>query len=149
MGPGDMRFRNLTSSALPGGDPLRRESLRRAPKLIAFTLMLLGAVLLLWAATGLAKEKKPQTRTVIGVVTDDAENPIEGAAVELADRQTGKVLDIYSQDGGHYQYTDLRFDHDYTVKATYQGASSEVRQASSLDTRTPLVLNLTIPKPNK
>jgi hypothetical protein len=83
------------------------------------------------------------------VVIDDAENAIQGASVELTDRQTGKVLEIYSQDGGHYQYADLRFDHDYTVKATYQGLSSEVRQASSLDTRTPLVLNLTIPKPNK
>jgi hypothetical protein len=112
-------------------------------------LILLGGVLILGAAIGLAKEKKPPTRTVLGVVIDDAENAIQGASVELTDRQTGKVLEIYSQDGGHYQYADLRFDHDYTVKATYQGLSSEVRQASSLDTRTPLVLNLTIPKPNK
>jgi multidrug efflux pump subunit AcrA (membrane-fusion protein) len=144
-----MSFRNLKSSALPGGNPVRHESLRPAPKLTALTLILLGGVLILGAAIGLAKEKKPPTRTVLGVVIDDAENAIQGASVELTDRQTGKVLEIYSQDGGHYQYADLRFDHDYTVKATYQGLSSEVRQASSLDTRTPLVLNLTIPKPNK
>ena len=77
---------------------------------------------------------------------DEAENPIQGATVELTDLQTGKVLDIYSQEGGQYQFTDLRFDHDYTVKATYKGSSSEVRQVSSFDTRSRLVLNLTILK---
>jgi hypothetical protein len=105
--------------------------------------------LLLGAVTAWAKEKKPQTRTVTGVVADEADNPIQGAAVELTDLQTGKVLDIYSQDGGQYQFADLRFDHDYTVKATYKGSSSEVRRVSMLETRTPLVLNLTIPKPKK
>jgi hypothetical protein len=149
MGLGDMNFRNLTSSASPDGKPGRGESPRRAPKLTALTLMLLGGVLLLGAVTGLAKEKKPQTRTVSGVVIDEAENFIQGATVELTDRQTGKVLDIYSQEGGRYQFTDLRFDHDYTVKATYKGSSSEVRQVSSLDMRTRPVINLTLLKPQK
>ena len=80
-----------------------------------------GRVLLLGAGTGLAKDKTPTTRTVSGVVMDEAENPIQGAMIELTDLQTKKVLDIYSQEGGQYQFTDLRFDHDYTVKATYKG----------------------------
>ena len=105
--------------------------------------MLLGAV----GRTGEGQE--PTSRTVSGVVIDEAENPIQGAMIELTDLQTKKVLDIYSQEGGQYQFTDLRFDHDYTVKATYKGSSSEVRQVSSIDTRWHLVLNLTIPKPNK
>jgi len=67
--------------------------------------------------------------------------------VELVDAQTGKVLDIYSQEGGAYQFTDLSFDHDYTVKATFKGSSSEVRHVSSVDLRARLVLNLTIPEP--
>jgi hypothetical protein len=105
---------------------------------------------MLWGAvTGLAKEKKPQTRTVRGVTMDEAENLIQGAAVELTDLQTKKVLDIYSLEGGQYQFTDLRFDHDYTVQATYKNSSSEVRQVSSLDTRTPLVVNLIIHKMHK
>ena len=61
---------------------------------------------------------------------DEAENTIQGATIELTDIQTGKVLDIYSQEGGQYQLSDLRFDHDYTVKATYKGLSSEVRRIS-------------------
>ena len=149
MGPGDMSFRPLTSHASADASPVRWKVPPRARKLTALTLMLLGGVLLLGAVTASAKEKKPQTRTVRGVVADDADNPIPGAAIELTDLQTSKVLDIYSQDGGQYQFTDLRFDHDYTIKAIYKGASSEVRQVSSLDTRTPFVLNLVIPKSKK
>jgi hypothetical protein len=144
-----MSFRNLTSSASPGSNPVRRESHRRAPKLTALTLMLLGGVWLLGAVTGLAKDKTPKTKTVSGVVMDEAENFIEGATVELKDLQTRKVLDIYSQEGGRYQFTDLRFDHDYTVNAMYKGSSSELRQVSSIDTRARPVLNLTIPKATK
>lgn len=143
-----MRFRSLTSSAPPDGNPVKRESQRPAPELIALTLLLLGGVLLLGAVTGLAKEKKPQSKTVSGVVMDEADNFIQGATVELTDVQTRKVLDIYSQEGGQYQFTNLRLDHDYTVRAMYKNSSSQVRQVSSLDTRTHPVLNLTLYKPN-
>jgi len=144
-----MSFRNLTSSILPGGNPFRRRSLRRAQKLAALTLMLLGGILLSGALAGWGKDKRPTSRTVSGVVMDETENFIQGAIVELTDLQTKKVLDIYSQKGGQYQFTDLRFDHDYTVQATYNGLSSDVRQVSSIDTRWTLVLNLTLLKPTK
>jgi hypothetical protein len=149
MGLGDMNGGNLDRNALPGGSLVRGETRRRAPKLTAFTLLLLGGVLLWGTVPGLAKEKKPQSKTVSGVVMDEAENFIQGAMVELTDLQTQKVLDIYSQEGGQYQFTDLRLDHDYTVKATYKALSSEARQVSSFDTRTRPVLNLTLHKPNK
>ncbi len=128
---------------------MRGPSHRSAPKLTALTLTLLGGVLLLGASAGLAKDKVPTSRTVSGVVMDEAENFIQGAMIELTDLQTKKVLDIYSQEGGQYQFTDLRFDHDYTIKATYKGSSSELRQISSFDTRWHMVLNLTLLKPNK
>ena len=139
-----MSFRNLTSSASPGGSPLRRKFSRPASGLTALTFLFLAGILLGAIVSGLAKEKKPQTRTVRGVTMDEAGNPIQGAAIELTDVQTKKVLDVYSQEGGQYQFTDLRFDHDYTVQATYKNSSSEVRQISSLDTRTPLEINLTL-----
>lgn len=111
--------------------------------------MLMGGVLFLGVVSGLAKDKTPTTRIVSGVVLDDAENTIKGATVELTDTQTGKVLDMYSQEGGQYQYTGLRFDHDYTIKATFKNSSSEVRRISMFETRWHLVLNLTIPKTAK
>ena len=147
MGLGDMSFRNLKSSVTSCENPAREDSGRRARKLTVITI-LCGA-LLSTAGLGLAKEKQPQTRTVSGAVFDEADNPIKGATVELTDVQTGKVLDIYSQEQGSYRFTDLRFDHDYTVRAMYQNASSEVRQVSSLDTRSRPVLNLTVTKAKK
>ena len=144
-----MNFRDLMSGALPAGDPQPRESDRQALKLAVLTLMLLGGIYLLGAVTGLAKDKVPTSRTLTGTVFDEAENTIPGATIELTDLQTKKVLDIYSQEDGQYTFAGLRFDHDYTVKATSRGTSSVVRQVSSMDMRWHMVLNLTIPKPKK
>jgi hypothetical protein len=149
MGPGDRRFRNLTGSLCFGGHPRGWKSLRRAKKLAALTLAFAGGILLLGVAATWAKDQRPTSRTVTGVVMDDGETFIQGAMVELKDLQTKKVLDIYSQKDGKYQFTDLRFDHDYTIQASYNGLSSELRQVSSIDTRWTLVLNLTLLKPSK
>jgi hypothetical protein len=112
-------------------------------------MVAITAILLVWAlglcASGLAKEKKPVTRTVSGVVLDEAENGIEGATVELTDVQTGKLIAVYSQEGGQYRFYGLLPSHDYKIKATFKGSSSDVRQVSSVDTRMRVVLNLTIP----
>jgi hypothetical protein len=115
---------------------------------MAVALIVLETLLVAGTVTGLAKEKQPPSKTVSGVVADDAGNIIAGATVELTDRQSGKVLDIYSQEGGQYQFSDLRFDHDYTLKAMFKNSTSEVRQVSSFDTRSRPVMNLTIPKKN-
>lgn len=149
MGLGDTDFRNLMGDATPGNSPARRGSQRRGLNPSAPILMLTAAVLLLGVLTGAAKDKQPTTRIVSGTVYDDAQNIIAGATIELKDTQTGKVLGIYSQESGEYEYDGLRFDHDYTVKATYKGSSSEVRRISMFETRWHLVMNLTVPKPTK
>jgi len=118
----------------------------QAPRIMAATVLFF-AWTVGWSPGGVAKEKKPPTRTVSGVVQDEQDNGIEGATIELTDVQTGKVLDIYSQEGGRYQFADLSPMHDYKIKATFKGSSSEERQASSFDPRTRLVINLTIPGP--
>ncbi len=112
-------------------------------------LALAGGLFLIGSPAAWAKDKTPQTRTVRGVTTDEADHIIPGAAIQLIDLQTQKVLDIYSDSGGQYQFTDLRFDHDYTVKATFKNLTSETRQISSLDIRTPLEVNLILRKPEK
>jgi hypothetical protein len=147
MEPGDLNSYSETCSTSPYGSRLKRGLLRRTPKLNSLALVL--QLLLLGLAAGVAKQKGPQTKTVSGVVSDEGENFIKGAMVELKDLQTGKVWDSYSQEGGQYEFTDLRFDHDYTVQATFNDVSSQVRQVSSIDTRARLNLNLTIPKANK
>jgi hypothetical protein len=149
MGLGDMDSRNLNGIESPGNTMAGRGYQRRGQKPAAPILMLVAAVLLLVVVTGSAKDKQPTTRIVSGTVYDDAQNVIVGATIELKDTQTGKVQGIYSQETGEYQYSGLRFDHDYTVKAMYKGSSSEVRRISMFDTRWHLVMNLTVPKPTK
>ncbi len=92
-----------------------------------------------------AKKKPPGQKVVSGVVFDAADNPIVGATVELTDVQSGKKNAIYTQEGGRYQFTDLQRTHDFEVRASFRGASSEVRKASSFDDRDTIVLNLKIP----
>jgi hypothetical protein len=92
----------------------------------------------------LAKEKKPVTKTIAGVVLDGADNPIVGAAVELEDIQDNKKFAKYSQEDGKYQFTDLDPKHDYEVRVSFKGLSSEVRKVSSLDDRRIVVVNFTL-----
>jgi hypothetical protein len=139
----------MNSCALAGdasryGSPAKLKLGTQLLRFVPLVLMFCGA-LASGVVAGLAKEKKPPSKTVTGVVFDNANNTIDGATVELRDMQSGQVLDIYSQGGGQYQFTDLSLSHDYKIKAMYKGKSSEERQISSIDTRTRPVMNLTIP----
>jgi Carboxypeptidase regulatory-like domain len=91
-----------------------------------------------------AKEKKPVTKTIAGVILDGADNPIVGAAVELSDVQDNKKFAKYSQKDGRYQFTDLDPKHDYEVQVSFKGLSSEVRKVSTIDDRRIVVLNFTL-----
>lgn len=95
------------------------------------------------------KKKEKVPRVVTGIVVDGSENPIVGAVVEMTDVTTGKKTAMYTQEGGHYQFSDLDQNHDYEIQATYQGVSSKVRTASSFDTRKTIRLNLQIPPPKE
>lgn len=108
---------------------------------------LVAAACLLTLVSGrvlFAKKKAPLPRTVSGKVLDANENGISGADVELTDLQTGKKLDIFSESDGQYKFSGLVLTHDYEVRATYKGVSSQTRKASSL-LEPQLVLNLHIP----
>lgn len=110
---------------------------------------LAGILLLAFAAPYvMAKEKKP-SRVVAGIVSDEADNPIVGAAVELTDLSTGKKSATFTQEGGTYQFTGLQPTRDYEVQANYKGLTSEVRRASIIDPRNRIVLNLRIPPPKE
>lgn len=127
-----------------GGSGLHRSFRAAAPRRRWLTI---GVAALLWFLSGpapLAKEKKV-SRVVTGVVLDEDENGIVGATVELKDLQSGRKVAQVTQEGGKYQFSDLRPNHDYQVQAKYKGTSSEVRTVSSFDARNRIVLNLKIP----
>jgi len=110
-------------------------------------LAALVSVFLLVARPAGAKEKKPVTRTITGSVLDPAENGIAGASVELTDLRTGKEVEIYSEQGGHYAFADLKPEDDYQVQASYKNQPSDVRKVTSLIQEMRVVINLHIPPP--
>ena len=108
---------------------------------------LLAAVWMSPAPCFAKKQKSPTTKTVTGQILDKSENGLGGAEVTLKDLQTGKVVAVYAEQNGQYQFTDLDPHHDYELHANYKGAGSETRQVTSFDTRWKVVINLTIPPP--
>jgi hypothetical protein len=116
----------------------------RALGMISVAVFCLAAVSL---PALLAKERKPITKTVTGLVMDPNENGIVDAAVSITNLQSGKKFTTVSQEGGRYQFANLSLHDDYEVQAVYKDMSSEVRKVSSFDTRLRLVLHLHIPPP--
>ncbi len=131
--PGSVEFRrSLSELCLPTSPAL------------ALIIVVTIQALTVPASSLIAKQKKKVSRTVTGVVLDKDENGISGATVELTDLQTNKKIAIFSQEGGRYQFADLQPTHDYEVRASYKGLSSEARKFSSFDNRNEIVLNLTL-----
>lgn len=138
--PGDGRLRTGSASAAAGAYNSRRPLWRRAGR----NCWVVMVTVTLCALPLAAKEKKVE-RTVSGQVLDQAENGIAGATVTLTDVNTGKKTAAFTRESGHYQFSDLQPTHDYEVQATFKGSSSDVRKASSIDSRHRIVLNLRIP----
>lgn len=143
-----MDFKGTRRPSSPREHPGSSLSLPSRPVRAVAPWALAAAVFVLaFFAPGLEPKEKKVARTVSGQVLDQDENGILGAAVELTDLQTGKKLAMFSEDGGHYKFTDLDPLRDYTLQATYKGLSSEVRKVSSFDLRNTFVIYLKIPPP--
>ncbi len=135
----------MTTSFAQGFPNALRPSPRITLRVRISWLALTIAVCVLASPPRVSAKEKKVPRIVTGAVLDENDNGIAGATVVLTDLQTGKKDAIYTKDGGLYQFSDLRANHDYEVQASYKGVSSEVRKASSFDTRNKIVLNLKIP----
>ena len=108
----------------------------------------LAAGVLTGAASLIAKEKKP-SRLVTGIVSNEAYDPIAGAAVTLTDMQTGKKTALYTGTDGTYLFSGLETTREYEVQATHNGMSSRVRKVNTIDPRNKITLNLRIPPPKE
>jgi hypothetical protein len=93
------------------------------------------------AGKALAEKKEPPKRTVQGIVTDEQENPIANAIVQLKNLKTSAVKSFYTNDKGAYRFGELDLDHDYEIKAAYNNVSSPTRKISSFESRRQLIIN--------
>ncbi len=84
------------------------------------------------------KVNKSRLRDVKGIVNDNAEQPLDGAIVQLKDLKSGKVVDFRTQGDGKFLFYDLNMDQDYELKVLKDGfAESGVKKVSRFDTRKP------------
>ena len=115
-------------------------------------LAALFAILLLAASLPLAAQSKKEAkenatkRSVQGVVSDSADNPLEGAVVQLKDTKTLQIRSFITRDGGKYHFHGLSKEIDYELKAEHGGKASDDKRLSSFDSRREAVLNFKIGK---
>ena len=89
-----------------------------APSLIKLNVrfvLLLGALLMLFAAQALAQEA-----TIVGTVTDPSGAAVPNVSITVTNTDTGLARTITTSNDGQYVVPDLRIGH-YTVKATASG----------------------------
>jgi hypothetical protein len=106
----------------------------------------LSVVLLVLALAGFAlgqkKPKAPQEKSVSGIVTDAAGNPVPGAVVQLKNTKTLQVRSFIAKEMGEYYFMGLATDVDYELKADANGKSSGSKTLSVFDSHAEARVNL-------
>ena len=118
------------------------------PKRFAFRVsrFACAAALCMTLALPLAAQDKnaPQTRTLVGAVTNKGDQPLEKAIVYLKNDKTLMVQTYYTGPDGKFRFNSLSPNVDYEVFAEYKGKRSNSRTLSSFDTRSEAYMPLTI-----
>ena len=84
------------------------------------------------------KEEQPKpenTRSLEGSVLNQANEPVEGAVVQLKDTKTLRVRSYITLSDGKYSFHGLSTETDYEVKATHEKLSSRTRRLTVYDSR--------------
>lgn len=108
-----------------------------------------GLVTLLFAfalaAAAQDAKHESQLRSVHGIVSDKAENPMPGGVVFLKNTRTNAVRSYIAEDEtGSYKFSGLDPNADYEIHAEKDGAKSSTRTISSFESRKEIVVNLKI-----
>ena len=95
-----------------------------------------------WAQFGKKKDQDSNVRTVKGIVTDEADNPISGAVVQLENMKTLQIRSFITKEKGDYYFSELSTDVDYKLHAENHGMVSATKTLSSFDSRKEATMNL-------
>ncbi len=113
-----------------------------------WVVALLAALLILATTATLDAQKKKKkaapSRSVKGLVTDQSENPLTAAVVQLKNTRSLQVKSFITPADGSYYFHGLDFSTDYEMVARYKEDSSRKRTVSSLDGRDEVIYNFKI-----
>jgi hypothetical protein len=98
---------------------------------------------------GKNKKEDANQRTIEGLVTDEAKNPVQGAVVQLKDSRTMQIRSFITQVDGTYHFAGLRTDTDYELTAKASEKSSSTKRVSSFESRKTVTVNLALDKTEK
>jgi archaellin len=86
------------------------------------------------------------TRTVQGMVTDEARHPVAQAVVQLKNTKTLQIRSFITQSDGSYHFAGLSADVEYELKADHDGASSPWKTLSIFNSKKAPIINLKLKK---
>ena len=119
-------------------------------RITAIVLALVVACATAWAqgpsgeqATPIGKDE-PQTRSVVGQVTDQGSQPLPNAIVHLKNTKTLAVSTFITRDDGKYRFTALVPNVDYEIFAEQNGKKSSTKTLSAFESRPTVTVNLHI-----
>jgi hypothetical protein len=104
------------------------------------------AIALLCAGLYGQKSEDAGTRTVEGMVTSAADQPVARAVVQLKNTKTLQIRSFITQDDGAYHFAGLGADVEYQLKAEHDGATSSWKTLSVFNTKKTAVINLKLNK---
>jgi archaellin len=99
--------------------------------------------------TGLHAQQKNEdttTRTVEGMVTSAANQPVAKAVVQLKNAKTLQIRSFITQDDGSYHFAGLGTDVEYQLKADHEGATTSWKTLSVFNSKKTAVINLKLNK---
>jgi hypothetical protein len=86
------------------------------------------------------------TRTVEGLVTSAANQPVANAVVQLKNTKTLQIRSFITQADGNYHFAGLGTDVEYELKAEHDGATSSWKSLSVFNSKKTAVINLKLKK---
>ncbi|HTR68128.1 MAG TPA: carboxypeptidase-like regulatory domain-containing protein [Terriglobales bacterium] len=110
---------------------------------LALTLMLSLAVMAA-AADPYYEKDKDTSRTLVGRVTNQHDDPLPNAVVYLSNTRTNVVKSYIVPQDGSYRFPALSPNIDYEVYAQFNGRKSDTKSVSHFDSRQQVNINLHI-----
>jgi hypothetical protein len=139
-------FGNLSRPAASHKPEARNMRYRFLALAVIGSILMSGSAL---AQFGKKKDSDSNVRTVQGIVTDQADNPISGAVVQIENMKTLQIRSFITKEKGDYYFSDLSTDVDYKLHAENHGMISGTKTLSSFDSRKQATMNLKVDQQKK
>ena len=111
-----------------------------------------ASVAIVWLCVALGpqlhaqKNEDNNTRTVEGMVSNEANEPVAKAVVQLKNSKTLQIRSFITQDDGTYHFAGLSTDVEYQLKADHDGESTTWKTLSVFNSKKTAVINLKLKK---